>query len=159
MTPEAQTSILPSTLKSFWFTKHYGAIYAKLPVSRSYCVKNAIAPAIPKSIIFIFFYSEFTSNMFSSFRSLWIKLFWWQYFIPRTICRKNICAVFSSSLPPSFYTYFKSSPPCKNSIIIATSIFFKVRQLWTFTIFSWFNDLRISASTKMLSISLTEPIF
>ena len=78
--------------------------------------------------------------------------------MPFTICLKNICAVFSSNFP-YFSTYFSNSPPCRHSIIIATSIFFSVRQLYTLTIFSWFSDFKISASTKILSMSLTDPMF
>lgn len=117
-----------------------------------------MAPAIPKSIILIFFSSEFTKTMFSSFKSRWIRLFSWQYIIPFTICLRNILQVSSSNLP-CFCTYFSSSPPSRYSIMMATSIFFKVRQLVTFTILSCFNDFNISASTNMESMSDIEVIF
>jgi hypothetical protein len=42
--------------------------------------------------------------------------------------------------------------------MIATSIFFNVRQLVTLTIFSCFNDFNIYAYTKMESISEAEVI-
>lgn len=64
MMPVAQTSILPSTLYYFVLIKHSGAIYARLPASRSSQVRDLMAPAIPKSIILISFLSLFTNNMF-----------------------------------------------------------------------------------------------
>lgn len=161
MTPMAHTSIRPSNLTLFSLTvgerKHSGAIYPKLPTSKSYYVSLFITPAIPKSIIFIFFSSEFTSTMFYSFKSRWIRLFSWQYIIPFTICLQNILHVCSSSRP-AFSTYLQSQPPQRYSIIIATCMFFNVRQFVTFTIFSCFSDFRIYASTKIESISETELI-
>lgn len=41
--------------------------------------------------------------------------------------------------------------------MIATCIFFKVRQLWTFTILSCFSDFNVSAYTNIPSISAADP--
>lgn len=56
MTPVDHTSSLPSNFWFFVLIKHYGAIYPKLPVSKFSHLRVEIAPAIPKSMIFIFFY-------------------------------------------------------------------------------------------------------
>ena len=73
------------------------------------------------------------------------------------ICLKNTLAVSSSNFY-YFCTYCRSSPPCRYYIIMATCMFLRVRQLWTRTMLSCFRDFRVSAYTKMPSISAAVPI-
>lgn len=72
------------------------------------------------------------------------------------ICLKNIFEVYSSSLP-YFWTYQRSSPPYRYYMMMATCMFFNVRQLYTLTMLSCFNDLRVYAQTNIPSISEVEP--
>ena len=72
------------------------------------------------------------------------------------ICLMNIFAC-SSLRRSSFSTNWSSYPPSRYSMMMATFMFFNVRQLCTFTMLSCLRVLRTSASTKILSISAAEP--
>ena len=56
-------------------------------------------------------------------------------------------------------TYLRRSPPYRYYMMMTTSMFFMVRHLWTSTMLLCLRDFKISASTKMESMSLTEPMF
>lgn len=71
---------------NLWLTS--GAAYSRLPhdaLSTLLCLKNLLKP---KSTILTFI-SE-SIRMFSSFRSRWTTMLWWQYSAPDIICLHRI---------------------------------------------------------------------